>query len=146
MWPLRGGTAGDVARYLARPPARVPAWRLEDVALTPETAEAWCELMLDHPGLFPRPPFTDRLEEALATALRFDDPDCASLAAQRLPAVSGAEVERVLLRLPARIGDAGGAALRPFIAALRSAGGEYAAALAAAERRWVLPGLREALE
>lgn len=146
MFPLRGGNAEQVAAYLAHPPARVPAWRLNDVAVTIGSAEAWCELVLAHPGLVPRPTPADRLEEALAAAIRFDDPDCARLATDRLAAFTGADVEAALLKLPARIGGESGAALRPFIAALRASGGDYATALATVERRWALPGLREALE
>ena len=145
MLPLRRGDGRAIAAYLAAPPSRVPCWRLTDVAVPASAAVQWCNLMLDYAGLFPRPTFSDRVEEALAAALLFDEPDCAELAAERIATLSASEVEGVLLRLPARAGERSGASLRPFIAALRSAGGGYAAAVRVAEQRWALPGLRQAL-
>lgn len=145
MLPLRGTDPRAIAAYLASPPARVPCWRLTDVAVPASSAAQWCALMLDHPGLFPRPTAADRIEEALAAALQFNDSDCGELAAERIATLTGAEAQAVLLRLPARAGDRTGAALRPFIAALRAAGGDYAEAVATAEKRWALPGLREGL-
>lgn len=145
MLPLRGGDPAAIAAYLAKPPARVPCWGLRDVEVPASAAAHWCSLMLDHPGLFPRPTAADRVEEALAAAIHFDDSDCAEAAAERLSTLTGAEAEQVLMALPRWAVDGGGAAVRPFIQALRAAEGEYAAAVAVAERRWVIPGLREAL-
>lgn len=145
MHPLRGADARAIAAYLAAPPERVPCWGLKDVAVPQTAAAHWCTLMLDHPGLFPRPTAADRIEEVLAAALKFNEEDCAEQAAERLASITGADAQRVLLRMPARAGNRTGAALQPFIAALRAAGGEYAAAVKTVETRWVLPGLREAL-
>lgn len=146
MLPLRGGDAQAIAAYLLAPPDRVPCWRLVDVAVPASSVTTWCELVLEHPGLFPRPTPADRIEEALAASLWFGDASSAERAAERISRLGGAEVEQVLFRLPARAEGRSGAPLRPFIAALRAAGGAYAAAVGAAERRWALPGLRRALE
>jgi hypothetical protein len=145
MLPLRGKDPAAIAAYLAHPPQRVPCWGLRDVAVEPGAAGEFATMMLNHPGLFPRPGAPDRLAEALTAALWFDDAACASLAAERIATISGAEAEGVLLKLQARAADRSGAALRPFIAALRGAGGDYAVAVGVAERRWALPRLREAL-
>lgn len=145
MLPLRGTDEAAIAAYLASPPQRVPCWRLTDVALPRRAVPHWCQLVLDHPGLFPRPTAGDRIEEALAAALLFNEDGCAEQAAELLSTVSGPEVQAVLVRLPARAGQRTGAALRPFISALRAAGGEYSAAVRTVEGRWALPGLREGL-
>ena len=145
MMPLRGADAVAIAAYLLAPPNRVPAWRLTDVAVPAGSAVAWSALWLDHPGLFPRPTFADRMEESLAAALQFNDSECAELAAERIATLTGAETGRLLMRLPSRAGDRSGSSLRPFLEALRAAGGEYAAAVRVAAMRWALPGLREGL-
>ncbi len=145
MLPLRGANSSAIAAYLASPPPRVPCWRLTDVAVPATSAMAWTALMLDHPGLFPRPTASDRIEEALAAALLFGNVECATAAARRVATLSGPEAEQVLMRLPARAGTASGGPLRPFIAALRKSGGDYAKAVRTAEARWALPRLRDAL-
>ncbi len=145
MLPLRGTDQKAIAAYLAAPPLRVPCWRLTDVAVPAASSAHWATLMLDHPGLVPRPTAADRIEEALAAALLFGDSDCADLATERLATITGVEAGTLLLRLPARAGQRSGSPIRGFIGGLRAAGGDYAAAVATAERRWALPGLREAL-
>ena len=146
MLPLRGEDADAIAGYLFDPPERVPCWGIRDVAVSAgDPARWWCELVLGHPGLFPPPSHAARLEEVLAAAIWFEDEALAALAAECMEPLTGREAEALLMHLPARAARGGGAAVRPFVAALREAGGELAAAVAVAERRWVIPGLRAAL-
>lgn len=142
---LQRGNAESIAGFFAVPPAEVPFWRLTDLALPAAAARDWCRVMLSHPRLVPAGTLADRVEEALAAAIQFNDSACAAGAVARLPELSADDVQTVLMRLPGRAGDRDGAALRPFIAAVRARGGTFIDALAVAERRWALPGLRNAL-
>ena len=142
---LQSGDAPLVAAFFAAPPAEVPFWRLTDLQLPAAAAYDFCRVVLSHPRLVPSGTLADRVEEALAAALKFGESAYAAGAVARLPELSAEDVLGVLLRLPARAGDKSGAPLLPFTRAVRDRGADYGEALAAAGRRWVLPGLRLAL-
>lgn len=145
MEMLQRGDSDAIAGFFAVPPAEVPFWRLTDLQLPATAARDWCRVILSHPRLVPAGTLADRVEEALAAAIQFNDPACAAGAVARLADLGADQVQGVLMRLPARAGDKSGAALRPFISALRESGGGFVEALAVAEKRWALPGLRLAL-
>lgn len=144
MVAMQGGP-DEVARCLANPPAEMPFWRLTDLRVPAASARNYCRLVLEHHGLVPTGTVADRIEEALAVAIQFGDAACAAGAIGRLEEASAADILAVLLRMPARAGEKSGAPIIPFVAALRERGGEFAEAVAVADKRWALPGLRLAL-
>jgi len=73
---LVGADAGAVAALVTSPPAELPLFAIEDVPLGREHAVRWTGLVLDWPGWRPLPDRSLRVEEALATALKYDERAC----------------------------------------------------------------------
>lgn len=73
---LVGTDAGAIAALVTSPPAELPLFAIEDVPLGPEHAVRWSELVLEWPGWRPLPNRNVRVEEALATALKYGERAC----------------------------------------------------------------------
>jgi hypothetical protein len=73
---LVGADAGAVAALVTSPPAELPLFSIEDVPLGRAYAVRWSELVLEWPGWRPLPDHLLRVEEALATALKYDEKSC----------------------------------------------------------------------
>lgn len=151
---LEGLQAGDAAVFagiLARPGA-LPFLRVEDLVLPAGAESGWSRLVLDHDGFVPEPGLAARLEEVCALAMRSSparagEPTPIDTLVDRLDTLPIDAVAAALAALPARIGAAGsGKGLRPLIVALRARGGAWAELAERADRRWVIPALRVALE
>jgi hypothetical protein len=67
---LRGGDGEAIAALLADPPAEMPLFSVDDVAVPATSAARWCELVLFWQGWRPEPGLADRIEEALVAAVR----------------------------------------------------------------------------
>lgn len=120
---LTGGDVEAIAALIAAPPPELPMFSLVDVALPAAAARRWCELLLDGAGWRPTPTRRLRVEEALATALRFESRDCVESIAARVDAGEAASVlERLAARFPPRDPDL----LAPLRGARAAAGGSTA--------------------
>lgn len=100
---LTGSDRAALATLIAAPPQELPLFSIDDVDVPRESAERWCELLLDWPGWRPTPTRRVRIEEALATAAKYDVQRCvdrvlAHASAGEVAAVRG-DVAR---RFPAR--------------------------------------------
>jgi hypothetical protein len=100
-----------VRALLAAPPADLPLFSVEDVSVPRDLAGRWCELLLDWDGWRPRPARSVRVEEALATAVRFNDPGCVERVRAR---AALAEIDAVLERLERRFHHVDPSVLLPF--------------------------------
>lgn len=99
---LVGADAAAVAELVASPPAELPLFAIEDVPLGREQAVRWSDLVLKWPGWRPLPDRYVRVEEALATALKYDEKGCVDRAeAWALPG----EIAAVLGKLERRFRD-----------------------------------------
>jgi hypothetical protein len=144
---LRSGDAPSL-RVLFRDAAENTAWPMPLVRLRelPFGADlpltAWLFIVLDGTGLRPEPTPAERLEEALVAGIQAGDEEAARALVARRQRYAESDWLGAFQALPARAAAAqSGRALRPVLEALRGT-----AARAFAEKRWVKPGLREALE
>jgi len=76
---LVGAHAGAVAALVTSPPAELPLFAIEDLPLGREHAARWSGLVLEWQGWRPLPDRSLRVEEALATALKYDEKACVEL-------------------------------------------------------------------
>ncbi|GDX80225.1 hypothetical protein LBMAG42_20360 [Deltaproteobacteria bacterium] len=142
---LRGHDGAAIETLLRNPPAEVPFFRLEDVAVPRVAAMLWCDFVLGHAGFAPSPTEADRVAEALVSSARLGHPAGAVRVAGSLTRWSPEVFREVLLDLPGRVAGGDTAALEPVFRALRAHGGAYAEAAAFVAPRWRGPAFSAAL-
>jgi hypothetical protein len=99
---LTGGDPAAIAALLAARPPELPLFAVENVALPRELITRWCELVLDGALWSPEPARAVRVEEALATAVHYNEPACVDVIGAR---VTDAELAAVAPRLERRFDD-----------------------------------------
>ena len=108
---LTGADEKAVRTLLGAPPPELPLFSVEDVSVPRDLAGRWCELLLEWDGWRPRPARSVRVEEGLATAVRFNDARCV----ERVRGwAKPAEIDAVLDRLERRFYDQDPSVLLPF--------------------------------
>ena len=108
---LTGSDIEAVRSLLASPPVELPLFSIEDVRVRRDSARRWCALLLDWDGWRPRPARRVRIEEALATAVVFEDAGCVELVRAR---TTRAETDAVLDALERRFYDRDPSVLLPL--------------------------------
>lgn len=99
---LTGRDGAAIAALAASPPAELPMFAIEDIALPATAAKRWVELVLDWNGWRPTPNRSVRVEEALATAVKLQSAEAVELIAAQ---VKPLEVPAVIDRIKRRFRD-----------------------------------------
>lgn len=95
-------TDGAAIATLVASQAELPLYSIEDVGLPAALAARWCELLLDSARWRPEPSRHVRIEEALATALKYDSAECAAIIIARVSAADArAATQDLERRFPA---------------------------------------------
>jgi hypothetical protein len=109
---LTGGVSAAIGALAAAPPAELPLFSIEDIDLPASAAVRWVELLLDWEGWRPVPARSLRVEEALATAVKYQSAEAGFAIADR---VAEAEAADVLPRVEQRFGDVDHSVLLPAL-------------------------------
>ena len=113
---LTGTDPAALSRLLAAPGAELPLFSVEDVPVAAADAARWFDLLLGFPGWRPAPSRAVRIEEALATAVKYETPACGE-AVRRF--ASPEELEGLFDRFVRRLRGSDPAVLAALLAAPR---------------------------
>lgn len=96
---LTDGQGPAVAALVESPPAELPLFSVEDVALPPTATKRWVELVLEWGGWRPVPERSVRVEEALAAVIKCQSMEAAFAVVDR---VTQAEASAVIQQVERR--------------------------------------------